>query len=181
MEAVDGVPLVGFNQQHVGLHHAAQGAVGQHRGGDALNLVGAFLVVHHGFSRRAQNGGNHLHGGGLAVGAGDGDHQRGQRHLTQNVGADPQRVLAGQGAAAPHQLSHKAARLAYQDGKKLFHGSELSSFSEKSRNSAMARTGAPSASINFIGRAKNIMSFRPTTFFRHRLSTITSPPPSSVL
>ena len=45
LEAEFGVPLVALQQQHVGLDLAAEGGVGQHQGGNALDLVGTLLVV----------------------------------------------------------------------------------------------------------------------------------------
>ena len=72
-EALSGIPLIGLDQQHVRPHPAGEVRVGQHQGGDALDLVGALLVVDHGLPRGPEDGGDHLHRGGLAVGAGDGE------------------------------------------------------------------------------------------------------------
>ena len=88
LEAELGVPLVTLQQQHVGLDLPAEGGVGQHQGGDALDLVGALLVVDHIFSICPEDGGDHLHRGGLAVGAGDGDDVGRQLHPAQDVRAD---------------------------------------------------------------------------------------------
>ena len=112
---VPGVPLIALQQQHISLHLAPQGGVGQHQGGDALDLVGALLVVDHVLAAGAEDGGDHLHGGGFAVAAGDGDDVLRQLHPGQNVRADLQGELAGHGAALAHQLAHKAAQLADHD------------------------------------------------------------------
>ena len=115
LEAVGGIPLVAFQQQHVGVDFAAKGGVGQNQGGNALHLVGALGVVDHVFALGTQDGGDHLHGGGLAVGAGDGDDVGRQLHPLQNVGADLQGKLAGHGAALADELAHEAAQLADHD------------------------------------------------------------------
>ena len=115
LEAVGGVPLVAFQKQHVGIDPAAQGSVGQDQGGNALHLVGALGVVDHVFALGTQDGGDHLHGGGLAVGAGDGDDVGRQLYPSQNVGADLQGELAGHRAALAHQLAYKSAQLADHD------------------------------------------------------------------
>ena len=88
LEAELGVPLVTLQQQHVSLDFTAKGGVGQHQGGDALDLVGAFLVVDHVLAVRPENGGDHLHGGGLAVAARDGDDVGRKLHPAQDVRAD---------------------------------------------------------------------------------------------
>ena len=74
------------------------------QGGDALDLVGALLVVDHGLPRGPEDGGDHLHRGGLAVGAGDGDDVFRQLHPGEDVRTDLQGELAGHGAALAHQL-----------------------------------------------------------------------------
>ena len=88
LEAVGGVALVGLDEQHVGPDPTAHGGVGQHQGGDALDLVGALFVVHHVLAVGPQDGGDHLHGGGLSVGAGDGNDVGRQLDPGQNVRAD---------------------------------------------------------------------------------------------
>lgn len=115
LEAVGSVPLVAFQQQYVGVDFAAKGGVGQDQCGDALHLVGALGVVDHILALGTQDGGDHLHGGGLAVGAGDGDDVGRQLHPLQNVGADLQGELAGHRAALAHQLAYKSAQLADHD------------------------------------------------------------------
>ena len=115
LEAVGSVPLVAFQQQYVGVDFAAKGGVGQDQCGDALHLVGALGVVDHILALGTQDGGDHLHGGGLAVGAGDGDDVGRQLHPLQNVGADLQGELAGHRAALAHQLAYKPAQLADHD------------------------------------------------------------------
>ena len=114
-EAVGGIALVTFQQQHVGVDFAPQSGVGQDQGGNALHLIGAFRVVNDVLALRAQHGGDHLHCGGLTVGAGNGDDMGRQLHPLQNVRADLQGKLAGHGAALAHQLAHKAAQLADHD------------------------------------------------------------------
>ena len=121
-EGQPGIALVALQQQHVPPDLAGQGAPGEDQGGDALDLVGALLVVEDGPPVGAQNGGDHLHGGGLAVGAGDSDDQGGQLYPPQHVGADLQGVLAGEAAALPHQLADEAQQLADHDGEKYSHG-----------------------------------------------------------
>ena len=116
LEAVGGVPLVAFQQQHVGVDFAAKGGVGQDQGGNALHLVGALGVVDHVFPLGAQHRGDHLHGGCFAVGAGDSDDVGRQLYPLQNVGADFQGKLAGHGAALAHELAHEAAQLTDHDG-----------------------------------------------------------------
>ena len=152
-EALGGIPLVGLDQQHVRPHPAGEGRVGQDQRGDALDLVGALLVVDHGLAARPEDGGDHLHRGGLSVGAGDGDDMLGQLDTGQNVRADLQGEFAGHGAALAHQLAHGTAEFTYQDGEKFFQSASVSFPSGTSRNSATARTGAPSAFSNFSGRA----------------------------
>ena len=115
LEAVGSVPLVAFQQQHVRVDLPPQGGVGQDQCGDALHLVGALGVVDHILALGTQDGGDHLHGGGLAVGAGDGDDVGRQLHPLQNVGADLQGKLAGHGAALADELAHEAAQLADHD------------------------------------------------------------------
>ncbi len=72
-EAVGGIALVAFQQQHVGVDLPPQGGVGQDQCGDALYLIGAFGVVNDVLPLPPQHRGDHLHRGGLAVGAGNGD------------------------------------------------------------------------------------------------------------
>ena len=55
-----------------------------------LDLVGALFIVDHGFAPGPQDGGDHLHGGGFAVGAGDGDDVAGQLDPGEDIGADLQ-------------------------------------------------------------------------------------------
>ena len=117
LEGAGGVALVGFNQEHVGLDLAPQGGVGQHQGGDALDLVGALLVVDNGFPVRPEDGGDHLHRGGLAVGAGDGDDVLWQLHPSENIRADLQGEFPRHGAALADELPHGPAQLADDDGK----------------------------------------------------------------
>ena len=105
----------------VRLHSSAEGRVVQHKGGHALDLVGAFLVPRHGFAVLGQNVGNHLHGGGLAVAARDGDHIARQLYAAENVGTKPERHLSGLAAALAYQLTRKAQQLADKNGKKFFH------------------------------------------------------------
>ena len=113
-----GVPLVALQQEHVPPHPAPQGAAGQNQGGHPLDLVGALLVVHHLPPVLFQDLRNHLHGGGLAVGPGDGDDMGGQPHPAQHVGAQLQGVLPRQGAALAHQPPHKPQDLAHHNGQK---------------------------------------------------------------
>ena len=115
LEAVGGVPLVAFQKQYVGVDFAAQGGVGQNQGGDALHLVGALGVVDHILALGTQDGGDHLHSGGLSVGTSDGDDMGRQLHPLQNVGADLQGKLAGHGAALADELAHETAQLADHD------------------------------------------------------------------
>ena len=115
LEAVGSVPLVAFQQQHICVDLPPQGGVGQDQGGDALHLIGAFGVVDHVLPLPPQHRGDHLHSGGLAVGAGDGDDVGRQLHPLQNVGADLQGELAGHRAALAHQLAYKSAQLADHD------------------------------------------------------------------
>ena len=115
LEAVGSVPLVAFQQQHVRVDLPPQGGVGQDQCGDALHLVGALGVVDHILALGTQDGGDHLHGGGLAVGAGDGDDVGRQLHPSQNVGADLQGELAGHRAALADELAHETAQLADHD------------------------------------------------------------------
>ena len=110
LEAVAGVALVALQQQYVAAHLSAQSAVGEDKGGDALDLVGALGVDDNLFPRGAEDGGDHLHGGGFAVGAGDGDDLFGQLHPAQNVGTDLEGILSGQAAALAHQFAHKAEK-----------------------------------------------------------------------
>ena len=152
-EGQPGIALVALQQEHVPPDLAGQGAPGEDQGGDALDLVGALLVVEDGPPVGAQNGGDHLHGGGLAVGAGDGDDVSGQLDPGENIRADLQGEFAGHGAALAHQLAHGTAEFTYQDGEKFFQSASVSFPSGTSRNSATARTGAPSAFSNFSGRA----------------------------
>ena len=112
LEGKAGIALVALQQQHVPPHPAGERAAAQDEGGHALNLVGALLVVHHGLAACAEDGGNHLHGGGLSVAAGDGDDAAGQLHPAQHIRADFQGVLAGQAAALAHQLADEAEELA---------------------------------------------------------------------
>ena len=120
-KGVTGVALVALQQQHVSPHAARQGAVGQDQGGHALDLVGALGVVDHLPAAGAEDGGDHLHGGGLAVAAGDGDDVGGQLHPAQHVGAELQSVLAGEAAALAHQLADETQQSAYDDGEKTSH------------------------------------------------------------
>ena len=115
LEAVGSVPLVAFQQQHVCVDLPPQGGVGQDQCGDALYLIGALGVVNDVLALGTQDGGDHLHGGGLAVGAGDGDDVGRQLYPSQNVRADLQGELAGHRAALAHQLAYKSAQLADHD------------------------------------------------------------------
>ena len=115
LEAVGSVPLVAFQQQHVRVDLPPQGGVGQDQCGDALYLIGAFGVVNDVLPLPPQHRGDHLHRGGLAVGAGDGDDVGGQLHPPQNIRADFQGELAGHRAALAHQLAYKSAQLADHD------------------------------------------------------------------
>ena len=121
LEAAGGVPLVGLNEEHVRLDLPPQRGVGQHQGRDALNLVGALFIVDHALAVRPQNRGNHLHRGGLAVGAGDGDHPGWQRHPAQNIRAELQGVFPRQAATLAHQLACKPQQLARHNGQKHSH------------------------------------------------------------
>ena len=67
-----------LDEQHVGPDPAAQGGMGQHRRGDALDLVGALFVVDDPPAVGPENGCNHLHGGGFSVGAGQADDGEGK-------------------------------------------------------------------------------------------------------
>ena len=178
LKTLGGIPLVGLNQEYVGLDPAAHGRMGQHQGGHALNLVGALLVVHHGLAPGPQDGGNHLHSGGFAVGAGDGNDVLRQLHPGQDIRTDLQGKFARHGTALAHQFPDKPGQLAYCNCQKFSHSPRP--FSSFSRSSAMARTGAPSAFSVFRGRAKKRKSFRPATFFRHRHSMITIPSPRKI-
>ena len=121
LEAVGSVPLVAFQQQYVGVDFAAKGGVGQDQCGDALHLVGALGVVDHILALGTQDGGDHLHGGGLAVGAGDGDDVGGQLYPPQYVGAQFESKLAGQAAAPAQQLACEAQQLAHHNGQHSSH------------------------------------------------------------
>ena len=124
-EGVAGVALVALEKQHIRLDLAAQGGVGQEQGGDALHLVGALGVVDDGLPLRAEDGGDHLHRGGLSVGAGDGHDVGRQGQPCQDVRADLQCRLAGHGAALADEPAHGPAQLADDDGEKLSHGNHL--------------------------------------------------------
>ena len=106
-EGMGGITLVGLDQQHVGLDPPAQGGVGQHQGNHALNLVGALFVVDHGPSVRPEDGGDHLHRGGLPVGPGNGDDMPRQLYAPENVRADFQGKLSRHGASLADELAHK--------------------------------------------------------------------------
>ena len=121
-EGVFGVALVALQQEHVPPHFAQKGAVGQNQGGDPLDLVGALLVVDHFLPRGGEDGGGHLHGGGLAVAPGDGDHIGGQGDPAQDIRAELQGVFSGKAAPLPHQLAHKANQLTDQNGQNFSHG-----------------------------------------------------------
>ena len=116
LEAVGGIALVAFQQQHIGLDPAAQRGVGQNQGGNALHLIGALGIIDDVPALRPQHRGDHLHSGGLAVGAGDSDDVGRQRHPFQNIRAYLQGKLAGHGTALADELSHKAAQLADHNG-----------------------------------------------------------------
>ena len=115
-EGVFGIALIALQQQHVPLHLALEVAAGQQQGGHALDLVGALLVVDDLPPVGLQNGGDHLHGGGLSVGAGHGNDPLRQLHPAQHVGAHPQGKLAGQRTALAQQSAHKAQYLAQHNG-----------------------------------------------------------------
>ena len=116
LEAVGSVPLVAFQQQHIGLDPAAQRSVGQNQGGNTLHLIGALGIIDDVPALRSQHRGDHLYSGGLAVGAGDSDDVGRQRHPFQNIRAYLQGKLAGHGTALADELSHKAAQLADHNG-----------------------------------------------------------------
>ena len=116
LEAVGGIALVAFQQQHIGLDPAAQRSVGQNQGGNALHLIGALGIIDDVPALRPQHRGDHLYSGGLAVGAGDSDDVGRQRHPFQNIRAYLQGKLAGHGTALADELSHKAAQLADHNG-----------------------------------------------------------------
>ena len=139
LETVGSVALVGFDEQNVCAHFTAEGGVGQHHGGDAFDLIGTLLVIYHGFSGGTEDGCNHLHGGGFAVGAGDGNDMLGQLYPAQDIRADFQGVFSGQAAAFAHHFTHKTQKLAGQNGEKLSHSY---SSSEDSVNSKKVRTTA---------------------------------------
>ena len=115
LEAVGGVPLIAFQQQHIRVDLASQGGVGQNQSRDTLHLIRTLGVVNDVLPLPPQHRGDHLHGGGLAVGAGDGDDVGRQLHPSQNVRADLQGELAGHRAALAHQLAYKSAQLADHD------------------------------------------------------------------
>ena len=100
----------------------------------------------------------------------------------ENVRADLQGEFAGHGTALAPPACPRPGPACTPGWQETFSKRLHLLFLRKSpRNSAMARTGAPSAFSNFSGRAKSIRSRRPATFFRHRLSRITRPPSSRVL
>ena len=82
----------------------------------ALHLIGALGIIDDVPALRPQHSGDHLHSGGLAVGAGDSDDVGRQRHPFQNIRAYLQGKFAGHGTALADELSHKAAQLADHNG-----------------------------------------------------------------
>ena len=124
-EGVGSVALVRFEQQHIRQNASPQCGTAEDERCDALDLVGAFLIIDDAFSGGRQDGGDHLHGGGLAVGAGDGDNGFGQLHPRQHVGTDLQSQLAGQRATPPAQTADGAAEPTGEHSQKTAHGDPL--------------------------------------------------------
>ena len=115
-EGEPGIPFVALQKEHVPPHFAAQRTAAENQRSDALDLVGPLRVVDNLLSAPAENGRDHLHSGGLAVAAGDGDDTGRQGDAAQNVRTDFQRELSGQGAALAHPLPDEAQQLTDNNG-----------------------------------------------------------------